>query len=103
MNRPAYHEADKCLKVWHLRMGSIELLCPHTRELKSSFGDDIEAEHVNHMADILLVAQTHGIRLDDAQRRIHRKQSTRDSHHLDRVYFDSYRRETGGLFRLGYA
>lgn len=32
--RAPYHEADKCLKVWHLRMGSIELLCPHTRELK---------------------------------------------------------------------
>lgn len=51
--------------------------------LEGAFGDDIESEHVNHMADVLLVAQTHGIRLDDAQSRIHRKQCTRDSHHLD--------------------
>jgi hypothetical protein len=50
--------------------------------LEPAFGDHIEAEHMNHMTDRVLVAQPHGIRLDDAQRRIHRKQCARNSHHL---------------------
>lgn len=54
--------------------------------LEGGFGDNIESEHVNHMADVLLIAQTHGIRLDNAQRRIHRKQCARDSHHLDWLF-----------------
>lgn len=50
--------------------------------LEPAFGDHIEAKHMNHMTDRVLVAQPHGIRLDDAQRRIHRKQCARNSHHL---------------------
>jgi hypothetical protein len=88
------------LKIQRLRYRTLEARSKTTDcgkqwiieiHLEGPFGDDIESEHVNHMADVLLVAQPHGIRLDDAQRRIHRKQCTRDSHHLDGLFFASYR------------